>query len=183
MADCLNIAANSQEHEEVRAQVAHSDLVILTKCDLVTDDQIEEVRTLVAELNPKARILRSDEDDCTVLALDLKIEARDQNEPKLKLAPSHAAGFDSLSFDIGKRSTIRYAFEEFLAYLPPEVIRAKGIVPLDGEHGRLIFHRVAERLDMSFDPNRQDDGMLVLIGKNLDKAALKSELDSLFEAF
>ncbi len=179
--DCSAFLDVVDVHEEVRAQVAHCDLVILSKCDLVDAARIEEVNNRVAALNGKVRILRSDEADCVSLALDLRVEERHVEQKSRVISSAHAKGFDALSFDIGGRSTIRFAFEEFLEYLPKEVIRAKGIVPLDGERGRLIFHRVGERLDISFESDRSDDGRIVLIGKNLDRDALMNELEELFE--
>lgn len=43
--------------ESLRHQVSFSDIVILNKRDLITDEQEEEIRSAVLELNPKANII------------------------------------------------------------------------------------------------------------------------------
>lgn len=179
MADCLHVRASAAAHEEVAAQIEHGDLVILTKCDLVSAEDLEAVIHFIGTVNPAAHLLRNDDPAVLDLSLDLRVE--DRSWPHEDHLPAgHAAAFDCVSYQCGDQGTIRFAFEEFLRELPGEVIRAKGIVPLDGERGRLVFHRVGERLDISFDHQSDQPGKLVLIGKGLDREALREELDCLF---
>ena len=54
--DCTNFMEAVHRHSEPAAQVAQSDRVVLTKCDLVGPDRIEAVRQHVERLNPLAGI-------------------------------------------------------------------------------------------------------------------------------
>ena len=92
--------------------------------------------------------------------------------------PRH--GFDTVAVQVGDRPTIRFAFEQFLEELPKEVYRSKGIVRIDGERGRLVFHTVGGRVDLWHEPERSDAGVLVFIGRGLSTQALRDEVLDLF---
>ncbi|MCA9323343.1 MAG: GTP-binding protein, partial [Planctomycetes bacterium] len=117
------------------------------------------------------------------LILDAKLEGG-SSAPRQELtaADRHRHhGFDSLSIDVGDGSTIRLAFEEFLEFLPRAIYRAKGIVKIDGEPGRVVFHVVGGRVDYWHEPARGGTGQLVFIGKGFDRKGLEEEVRNLFE--
>ena len=70
-------------------------------------------------------------------------------------------------------------FQDFLERLPDNVYRGKGLLWIDESEQRYVFHLVAKRF--SLDPFERDGPMsnrLVLIGRNLDRARLRDELDA-----
>jgi G3E family GTPase len=89
-------------------------------------------------------------------------------------------GFKSISFRMGDRSTLRLMFQEFLEQLPRGVYRSKGIVRIEGEAGRLIFHTVGGRVDFWHDSESREPGRIVLIGRDFPLETMREEVESLF---
>lgn len=176
--DCKHLEKAMETAEEPTLQIRRADVVILTKLDLVSDEEADRVESIVRENNPHARILRGDDETTIDIILDLAIE---RVLPAIEHDDLHRHhGFQSLSVDVGDGSTIRLAFEEFLEFLPGEIYRSKGIVRIDGEPGRLVFHTVGGRVDLWHEPEEGGPGRLVFIGKGLDTKALETEVRELF---
>jgi G3E family GTPase len=57
--DAENFEASSFESEVGRAQVIYGDILMLNKCDLVPEPQLQQLESLLRNLKPDARILRS----------------------------------------------------------------------------------------------------------------------------
>ena len=57
--DAENFEASSFESEVGRAQVIYGDILMLNKCDLVPEPQLLQLESLLRNLKPDARILRS----------------------------------------------------------------------------------------------------------------------------
>ncbi len=55
----IGISAQCEQHPEASRQVAAADLVVMSKCDLATADQIEVASALIAELAPGASRIHS----------------------------------------------------------------------------------------------------------------------------
>ncbi|MCB9834312.1 MAG: GTP-binding protein [Planctomycetes bacterium] len=179
-ADVINLEQSLAEHVEALAQIRRADLVVLTKCDLVDEGVIAAARARVAIENGRARILRGDEAAVGSVVLAPEVD-RPFVQPLFSAMP-RGHDFKSVALRLGTRGTIRLAFEEFLAELPSGVWRGKGIVPIEGERGRLVFHVVGSRRELHHDPHRDDEGALVFIGKDFDEEMLREELDCLFAA-
>ena len=64
----------------------------------------------------------------------------------------------------------------------PDVLRAKGIMDIAGENRRLVFQAVHMILEGDFQGPWRDDerrySRMVLIGRNLDEAALRAGFES-----
>ncbi len=180
LADVLHLETALAEHEEARAQILRADLVVLSKCDLADAVAIEAARARIAAINPRARILRGDEEGLEEVVLAPGLERLEQ--PLFFPALRKGHDFKSLAVAVGARATIRLAFEDFLAELPRGIWRAKGIVPIEGERGRLVFHVVGGRRELQHDQERRDEGVLVFIGKDFDEEMLREEVDCLFAA-
>ncbi|MCT7968775.1 GTP-binding protein [Laspinema sp. D1] len=87
-------------------------------------------------------------------------------------------GFTSISFESDKPLSIRQ-FQYFLDnQLPSTVFRAKGILWFDESDRRHIFHLSGKRFSIDDDEWKgQPKTQLVFIGQNLDKEALRSQLN------
>ncbi|MFC5971710.1 CobW family GTP-binding protein [Halomarina salina] len=135
------------------AQVETADVVLLNKCDLVGDDEVDAVEDLIRSLNPRANLVRSEHGrvepaellDSGRFDLDTVSET-----DAWKHAVAHAEGeFDGEgghdhhdpateygveSFVVRARRPLDPgAFADFLRDFPEGVIRSKGIVWLAGE--------------------------------------------------
>ena len=180
--DCLHLEEAMLQAEEPALQIRRADVVLLTKCDVAGAEKVAKITAIVESENPHARILRGDRSESLELILDAGLDAA----PRVASMEADEEdrgrhhGFDTLSVAVGEQGTIRLAFEEFLEFLPATVYRSKGIVRIDGEPGRVVFHTVGGRVDFWHDPERGGPGQLVFIGKGLDTVALKEEVQSLF---
>ncbi len=96
--------------------------------------------------------------------------------------PDHLAieGFTSLSFAAEGPFALR-KFQNFLDNLiPASVFRAKGILWFNESERRHVFHLAGKRfsIDDSEWPNSERKNQIVLIGKNLDHAKLRKQLQA-----
>ena len=97
-------------------------------------------------------------------------------------APDHLAieGFTSLSFAAEGPFALR-KFQNFLDNLvPASVFRAKGILWFNESERRHVFHLAGKRfsIDDSEWPSTERKNQIVLIGKNLDHAKLRKQLQA-----
>ena len=153
------------------SQVAHADIVMLNKTDLASPEQLEAVRAEVAELNPGARIVTTEH--CDVDA-GLVLDALSGWEPGPGEHGHHHdhhhghPDFESEVLDAAG-PVARAALESFFAGLPPEVLRAKGFMVVDGAASLVQF--TAGQLEITpatLDRVRQ----MVFIGRDLDRDGL-----------
>ncbi|MBW4615029.1 MAG: GTP-binding protein [Desmonostoc vinosum HA7617-LM4] len=88
-------------------------------------------------------------------------------------------GFTSISFQIDKPLSIR-KFQYFLDnQLPTNIFRAKGIMWFDESPKRHIFHLCGKRFTLDDDEwQSQPKNQLVLIGQNLDRDTLLTQLQN-----
>jgi G3E family GTPase len=86
-------------------------------------------------------------------------------------------GFEALSFE-ADRPFAADRFQYFLELLPNNVFRAKGVLWINESDRRYVFHLVGKRFTL--DETGWSSPMsnrLVLIGRNLDRARLREELE------
>ena len=185
--DALNAEKTTADSEEAAQQIRRADIALITKADLVDEAALEKTRALVEEMNPRSRIMRADDPGALALIIDPALDEASQLASAARGGGHHhhhhhgdGHGFESISFELGRKRTIRLAFEEFAENLPQEVYRAKGLVRLEGEPGTLIFHNVGGRVDYDYDPERSEEGKLVLIGRDIPIEELRQEVDDLF---
>ncbi len=89
-----------------------------------------------------------------------------------------ADGFESLSFQSDRPFAVD-RFQDFLENLSDNVYRAKGLLWMEESEARYVFHLVARRF--SLDESRWDgppSNKLVLIGRNLERARLRYQLEA-----
>jgi G3E family GTPase len=153
------------------SQVAHADIVLLNKIDLASPEQLATVRAEVAKLNPSAQIVTTER--CGVDA-GLVLDALSGWEPSQhegghhRHRHGHHPDFESEVLDAAG-PVARAALEGFFAGLPPEVMRAKGFMVVDGAASLVQF--TAGQLEITAAPLDRVPQM-VFIGRDLDRAAL-----------
>ncbi len=180
VADCLNLE-EAEASPEGRRQLERADLLLVAKGDLADPERRAAVEGRLAALNPAAPRFPADDPAAHALLLDARLAG---GFAAVAAAEGHhhgaAHGFEAVAVEVGTRAADRDALEDFLEALPPEVYRAKGIVRVAGEAEWLVFHRVATRLETDFLEGHEGGGALVFIGRGLDGAALRREVEALF---
>ena len=180
-----------------RSQVIYGDILLLNKCDLVSEDRLQAVEQQLRDVKNDARILRSVKGDVPLplmLSVGLfesdKVIGTESNTTNQDSSHDHShghehadhleiEGFTSLSFKSDGPFALR-KFQNFLDNeLPQEVFRAKGILWFEESHKRHVFHLAGKRFsidDTEWTGDRKNQ--LVLIGRNLDHARLRQQLQT-----
>ena len=189
-------ADDSLEHETpleelFKDQLGCADLVIMNKTDLVDEATKANVETLVKEELPRAvKIVDSCEgklDPSLLLGFNAAVE------DNLDSRPTHHDTEEEHDHDEEVTSThliLERAYEpnKLLGSLrsltqEQDIYRIKGFVAVPNKSMRLVLQGVGSRFDQFYDrpwqvdENRQTT--LVLIGKDLDAAAIKNQLVNL----
>lgn len=187
LVDAENILSQLRETEVAREQIALADFVLLNKVDLVGPERLAMVETAVTELNPHARIFRTEQSKVNLSEL-LDINAFDLDR-KLAVAPellneyrasthadiqSSAYRFDQ-PFDLSRLEETLNAISE-----RSRVFRSKGILWIEGTPRRAVFHGVNNRFtiywDRLWEKQETRSSQLVFIGKGLDVESIRQDL-------
>jgi G3E family GTPase len=199
VADAASFCLDLYESEAAYNQLRYGDVVLLNKCDLVGAERVQAVEGTIRAVKPGARIVRTTQ--CRVeLPLILSAGLFESDRFFVELHPGHeregpvahdhasgpgnshdhvtADGFESVSFQSDRPFAVD-RFQDFLENLSHNVYRAKGLLWMEESEARYIFHLVARRF--SLDESRWDvapSNKLVLIGRNLDRARLRYQLEA-----
>lgn len=145
----------------VRTQIGGADLFVITKTDLVTEQEVSTVARRLGELAPGVPWLRADDAIATASFLDLGTRRPGgvATTPPVSLFDAHEVRTLTVSQPIDREE-----FETMVADLPASTLRAKGIaVTPDG--ARLLAQVVGRRRIVSVLPEAevQDPTDLVVI--------------------
>ena len=187
MVDAENILVQLRETEVAREQITLADFVLLNKVDLVNPERLAMVETAITELNPHARIFRTEQSKVNLNEL-LDINAFDLDR-KLAVAPellneyrasahaeiqSSAYRFDQ-PFDLPRLEEALNAISE-----RSRVFRSKGILWVEGTPRRAVFHGVNNRFtiywDRLWEKQEMRSSQLVFIGKDLNVDGIRQDL-------
>jgi G3E family GTPase len=180
LADAENFPSDGFTVRAALGQLAHADVILLNKCDLADADRVSSVESRIRALRPAARLLRTTHSAIPLPLISgiVRDRAEDCAASPSRQAHDHltADGYAAMSFE-NEQPFDADRFQAFLEALPDTVFRGKGILWLDGDDRRWIFHLVGTRFTL--DETRWQGtrkNRLVLIGRSLDVAMLRTEL-------
>ena len=187
VADAENFSLDHTGSKAAANQLRYGDIVLLNKCDLVTETRQLEVEQKIRAVRKEARIIRT-AGSRVALPLILGIELFSPDNVVSAPQPDdtghvhHSAdGFQSISFE-SNEPFVAEAFQKFLEQLPTNVFRAKGILKIDGSDKRFIFHLVSQRFTLDESQwTGPAKSKLVLIGRDLDQYDLRDKLQACLE--
>jgi G3E family GTPase len=192
--DAENFTPEHFESEAALNQIAYGDIILLNKTDLVSESQILGLEAYLNQVKTGARIIRTEKCQVSLpLILDIGLFTSPQPPQVEEHHPHHHDdceehhhhshhldndGFMSVSFQSDRPFSV-VKFQAFLADLPPNVFRAKGLLWFQESELRHIFQLSGKRYDITNDrwptnPSNQ----LVLIGRSLNVEALRDSLAS-----
>ena len=174
-----------------RSQVIYGDILLLNKCDLVTNKNIEETIDKLKEIKNDVRILKSIKGNIPLnLLLSVGLFETDLINQK-ESVHDHSHGHDhseednkiedflSVSFQTKEPFSLR-KFQYFLDnQLKSDVFRAKGILWFTESERRHVFHLAGKRISIEDSEwGEERNNQLVFIGKELDKEKILSQLNA-----
>lgn len=180
IADPENFSLELFESKAAHNQLRYADTILLNKCDLVSPDRLDEVEEKIRGARDGARIVRTTR---CVVSLPLIVGVGlFQSDQYLSDRPDHfhvtAARFDALSFEADRPFDVD-KFQDFLEHISNNVFRAKGLLWIDESDRRYVFHLVGQRFTLDETPEiAPKSNRLVLIGRNLDRRQLQTELEA-----
>jgi len=180
-----------------RSQIIYGDVLLLNKCDLVNNKNIEETIMKLKEIKNDARILKSIKGNIPLnLLLSVGLFDTDlinkknpehnhsnnhdhsHNHDHSKEDDSKIEDFLSVSFQTKEPFSLR-KFQYFLDnQLKSNIFRAKGILWFSESERRHLFHLAGKRISIEDSEwGEERNNQLVFIGKELDKEEILSQLN------
>lgn len=162
LVDCLNFLQNLDEMVTVRRQIRHCHMAILTKTDLVSEDEVAAVKAMIREINPVCPIRTSfkgilDQEFLGEDLIQFQWAEAEESTNSISTKPK------TLSLDF-KGAIKKESLQNFLEAMVPECYRIKGFFEFEesGWHtvdvvGSQIVYEPCEAKDFS---------QIVLIAKN-----------------
>ena len=164
--------------DTLEGQVRAADLVILTKVDIASDEDVSKVCDAVQNISPDVRMITS---PVEALPIDLvfDLEGPNPNSDAPMVDPQHPFWSGSFASDLPCDVD---ALRQLLSELPPSLLRLKGVV-FDDQGEGFAVQWVAGRLTLEprtlTDPSARS--ALVYIGVGEEDASVKGLLASSFD--
>lgn len=197
LVDARHIDARLADSREAVEQIAFADVIILNKTDLVDEAGLAGTEARLRGLNafaPIHRAMRAGVALDAVLGLGgFDLERITAPEPghvhdeHCGHDHGHEHDSDILSVSLSSErpmvaERIGKWLEKLLNERGPDILRAKGIIEIDGEDRRLVFQAVHMMLEGDYQrvwgEREPRQSRLVFIGRNLDGAALQAGFDA-----
>lgn len=190
IADALFLEQSLEDSSVAAKQIAFSDYIILSKCDLVDEDHIKKIAFHLKLINPLAfveKVYRGEPFKKDIINLNsfdtLKVEERSSFVP---LQHQHVHGdivSHSFTFD-GEVDAVKLEmWLSVLFQLQFEVIyRFKGIFNIKGEENKIIIQGVRNESKINIGSAWGNDNRInniVIIGKGIKREPIEKKINSL----
>ncbi|HOP86659.1 MAG TPA: GTP-binding protein [Syntrophorhabdaceae bacterium] len=186
--DGKNLKKTLEEYPVAKSQIAHANLIILNKTDLLNDEEIKVIEKMLTPLNNRAPIIKNSFkkiNPSVFFSFGETIEffQKDKkSEPLLKENTSefhHTESLDIASIRL-KGKFKRHSFINFLNQLPNTVYRAKGIIYFDEDSKPLLLQYVSGHYELSiFSEKNVESNLLVFIGQGFKKDVIEYNLKAI----
>jgi G3E family GTPase len=206
LVDAKNFPAQIDRSPEVKRQIQYADKIVLTKTDLVTEDEFLKVEDHLLRLNSRVeriRALRGGIDLDRILGINMHENAAEmkalsfsaQNRPRFSLkkiegeeVAVHEEGVSAVAIEIEDAEAHSQMLEFWLTIFSTEkakdLYRLKGIVAVQGRGEKLIIQGVHSLMDLSVGPKwkagESRKSILVAIGKDLDQQVIEESFRKCF---
>jgi G3E family GTPase len=185
--DAKHLLSEIDRAHEAQEQLAFADVVLLNKTDLVTNDELEKVEARIRQINPYARIHRTERcgvDLGNVLGRDaFNLERILEIEPEFlsEMADhEHDGQISSLSLT----SDQPMSPERFIPWIQDvtenfgtDILRMKGIIAMKDDDQRFVIQGVHMLIEgnhqRQWRTREKRESRLVFIGRDLPKDLLK----------
>jgi len=187
--DAKHASQQLDEHHEAQEQVGFADRILLSKTDLVTDQETEQLIRRLKGMNPRAPVKRVHFGKADIAdVLDIRgfdLSSILEIDPEFLEDVSHehdedVASFvyrDARPFSLNKLEAF---FGLMLQTFGPDLLRYKGVLHIEGNPNRVIFQGV--HMLWEADPGKPWDShelrknVMVFIGRNLPRVLFEEGL-------
>ena len=202
LVDAELVESHLEETEEALNQIVFSDLLLINKTDLVTEDYVESLQSKLKVLNPLARIAKGNKQTFPSIAWQEtqgQLETIFQQQGALQTLSaadsfpvqkphshhhhSHTQDVVSHTFTFDQPFSGVLLDRQLFIYLMLQsagLYRMKGLVWLEGENRQFIVQSVGKRLDIEpkrlWELTEERHSTVVFIGKSLKREGLEKLL-------
>jgi len=189
--DARHVEARLEDSHEAEEQIAFADVILLNKTDLVTPQELEQVRQRIRSINGQARLHETQ--NCVVPLEEVLERGAFDLDRILEIEPNFLSEDDHEHDDaitsVSLKSDTPVRPELFMPWLRKltmeqgqDILRLKGVLAFPGEEQRYVVQGVHMLLDgdhqRDWKPDEARTSRLVFIGRNLDAAALQKGFDA-----
>lgn len=181
LVDATQLPTEEPHRRLVHDAIKAGDLIVLTKTDITTAEQIATAKALINDISPTARVIESGGDKLPVdLLLDPPEPHQVDSSPHHHHDHAHEQ-FQTMAFTTDKPLDPP-RFQQFVnRQLPTSIYRAKGWVNLGakGQNHKYLFQLVGKRADISWVEWEDQAPIteLVFIGKGFGTKQLRADLE------
>jgi G3E family GTPase len=167
--DAANVGRHLAETEVARAQIEAADFLVVNKVDLAEPTDLARLEKRLARMNPRAerfRTVRGAIDSELLFATGVATYRERARQASDHL---HADGIASFLYR-SQRPLAQDAFERFLADLPRDILRAKGIVRFAGRDWHCLFNFTCGRHELTWMKlPTPAENQAVFVGRRLER--------------
>ena len=189
--DAKNFLQRLEDSHEAAEQVAFADTVLLNKVDLVPAEEVARVESRIRAINPLTRVHKTNH--CLLPVEELLDRGVFDLNRILEIEPNflgeddhqHDSEITSVSMRASRpMDAARFTtwISELLRVRGVDILRCKGILDLKGSSNRHVFQGVHMLMDATpgkpWKDHETRESRFVVIGRNLDAAALTAEFES-----
>ncbi len=200
LVDSELIEDHIKETEESIEQIAFSDIILLNKSDLVSEDHLKRLKSEMHRINPLAKVLFGNKNDFPILDLtqqnnklgqlltqnnkSIKTSEEELNFPVKKPHShhhhSHTKEINSITIIIDKplnKAALNSHLFVYLRFQATNLYRLKGLVWIEGSEKQHLIQSVGKRIDFTekrmWKTGENKQSVMVFIGKNLQRKGLE----------
>jgi len=190
--DAKHLLGEIESAHEAQEQIAFADVILINKTDLVTSDEIKQVEARIRQINPYAKLHRTEK--CSLdLGKVMGMDAFDLNrilefEPDF-MNETHAHEHDSHVKSLSLKSSRDLDPDRFLPWiqmivqkLGMDILRMKGILAFKDDPDRFVVQGVHMLIEGSpqrpWKKKEARESRLVFIGRNLPEDVLRSGFEA-----
>ncbi|MEL6171276.1 MAG: GTP-binding protein [Pseudomonadota bacterium] len=188
------------EHTESVSQIAMADLIIITKTDLVSEEDVSRFENRIDSINASAPRIYSDHGYVPISRLfGLSALREDASSEEItqwlgKSSSAHLGTHNhhkhgkivSGSIELWEpipANVFDFWLDMLIALKGPDILRMKGIVHVEGMEQPFVFHGVQHIFDspvlLKSSKSTDTNSRVVLIARNMSKEDLQTSLDML----
>ena len=190
LVDARNVEQQLRETDEARNQISFSDILLITKTDMVAVEQLAHVEKLLKGINPLAVVL-SGYRDCYPFTEIYEVTRGTVAEVKsskpanrtFTLQRHQHEDLVSLSFNFNEPFDLQllsHRLTVFLNFQAKDVYRVKGIFNIQNQSKKIIIQSVMNDMAVATGEAWADDtersSRIVFIGKNLNSIGFEKML-------